>query len=480
MATQSLPRARELPWLGQMPNIADDPLKTLLNLALTYGPIVRFTLLGRPIVLVSDPEYVREILVTKADRFPKAERDLAIMGPLLGYGLLTTNGAQQRTYRKLAQPAFHAKRITTYADTMVEFTQTMTQGWRDGATLDIGAEMLRTTMYIVAKTLFNADQASMAGVAEQIGTAIHQIQEISDYDFLWYGIIPQWLPTRLNRLRKPARSLLNTMIDGMIAERRTQAVNGVIEDKGDLLSILMLAEDEQGRRLNDTEVREESINLFVAGHETTSNALTWTWYLLAQHPAVEAKLHAELDSVLAGRMPTLRDLGALPYTQQVLKEAMRLYPPAWTLNAREPAEDVTLDSGYTIPKGTQVFITPYVLHRLPRYFAEPDQFRPERFTPQFEESLPRYAYMPFGGGPRVCIGNAFAMMEAQLVLATVAQQYSLQLAPGAKVEPQPLITLTAKNGIPMQLTARHKTGLQPSSTPEPLSPPRLTPGLATA
>lgn len=479
MTTKAIPQARELPWIGQVPALSADPLKTLRNLAQSYGPLVRFTLFGTPILLVSDPDYVREILVTKADLFPKADRDLAIMGPLLGYGLLTTNGAQHRTYRKLAQPAFHAKRITGYAETMVKFTQEMTRGWQDGATLDISAEMLRATMYIVAKTLFNADRTTMAGVADQIGGAIHQIQEISDYDFTWYDFMPQWLPTRINRMRKPARALLDQVIDGMIAERRAQAVNGVIEDKGDLLSMLMLAEDEQGRRLNDTEVRDEAINLFVAGHETTSNALTWTWYLLSQHPDAAAKLHAELDSVLQGRTPTLRDLGALPYTQQVIKEAMRLYPPAWTLNSRQAAADVVLD-GYPIPKGARVFISPYVMHHLPQYFTDPDAFRPERFTPAFEESLPRYAYMPFGGGPRICIGNSFAMMEAQLVLATVAQQYALQLAPDAKIATRPMITLTPKHGMPMQVVERHKPSSQTVPTPQPAAQPHLTPGLMPA
>lgn len=479
MTAKTIPQARELPWLGQVPALAGDPLKTLRNLAQTYGPLVRFTLFGTPILLIADPEYVREILVTKADLFPKADRDLAIMGPLLGYGLLTTNGAQHRTYRKLAQPAFHTKRITGYAETMVDFAQEMMRGWHNGATLDISTEMLRTTMYIVAQTLFNTDRTTMTGAADQIGTAIHHIQEISDYDFTWYDFMPQWLPTRINRMRKPARALLDGLIDGMIAERRAHAVNGVVEDKGDLLSMLMLAEDEQGRRLNDTEVRDEAINLFVAGHETTSNALTWTWYLLAQNPDAAAKLHTELDSVLAGRKPTLRDLGALPYTQQVLKEAMRLYPPAWTLNSRQAAADVVID-GYTIPKGRRLFIAPYVMHHLPQYFADPDAFRPERFTPAFEESLPRYAYMPFGGGPRVCIGNAFAMMEAQLVLATVAQEYALQLAPDAKVATRPMITLTPKYGMRMQVVERHKPLSQSTPAAQPSAQPSLTPGFAPA
>ncbi|MBX3011073.1 MAG: cytochrome P450 [Caldilineaceae bacterium] len=475
MQTKLIPQVREFPWIGQLGGIARDPLQLLLNLALTYGPIVRFTVLGKPIILISDPDYIREVLITKADLFPKADRDLAIMGPLFGYGLLTTNGAQHRTYRKLAQPAFHAKRIAGYADTVVNFTQAMTATWREGETRDISAEMLRTTMYIVAKTLFDTEPAHMADRADQIGDAIHQLQKITDYDFTWYGLIPQWIPNRANRQRQPARQALNALIDEMVATRRAQAVDGVVADRGDLLSMLMLSEDENGQRLNDTEVRDEAINLFAAGHETTSNALTWIWYLLSQYPAVEAKLHAELDQVLGNRLPTLRDLATLPYTQQVVKEGMRLYPPAWVLNSRQAATAVTLD-GYVIPKDARLFISPYVMHHLPQYFADPAEFRPERFTPAFEESLPRYAYMPFGGGPRVCIGNAFAMMEAQLVLATVAQQYSLQLAPHANVATEPLITLTAKYGMPMHLVARHKPAPLPSL---PIAQP-LTPDLVPA
>ncbi|MEZ4866578.1 MAG: cytochrome P450 [Caldilineaceae bacterium] len=466
MTTKPIPQPREMPWVGQAMKLAQDPLHLLLDLALTYGPIVRFTLFGKPVILLSDPTYIREVLVTKADLFLKAPRDLAIMGPLLGYGLLTTNGNQHRIYRKLAQPAFHHKRIANYADTMVMMADATLSAWRDGETRDISAEMLRTTMYIVAKTLFNTDRDQMTGAAQEIGAAIHQIQEIVDYDFTWYDLLPQWLPTRLNRRRQPARRQLDQLIEGMIADRRAQAGDGVVTDQGDLLSMLLLAEDEEGRRLSDAEVRDEAINLFVAGHETTSNALTWTWYLLAQHPAVAAKLHAELDTVLAGRTPTLADLGTLPYTQQVIQEAMRLYPPAWALNSRQATTNVELD-GYLIPAGTPIFISPYVMHRLPQYFAEPAQFRPERFAPEWETQLPRYVYMPFGGGPRVCIGNAFAMMEAQLVLATVAQHYALDLAPNARVVPQPLITLTTKYGLPMQLHERQQQTEE--STPASLS-----------
>lgn len=475
MTQKTIPQAQAIPWLGHMPQMARDPLQMLHDLALQHGPIVRFTLLGTPYLLISNPAYIREVLVTQAEYFPKADRDLAIMGPLLGYGLLTTNGAQHRTYRKLAQPAFHAKRIVTYADAMTHYANATTNRWHDGATYDMSAEMLRTTMYIVAKTLFNTDATAMGAEADAIGAAIHQIQEIVDYDFTWLDVVPQWVPTQANRMRKGARQQLDGLIEGLIAARRAGAVNGEVQDQGDLLSMLLLAEDEAGRRLTDAEVRDEAINLFVAGHETTSNALTWTSYLLAEHPAVMAKLQAELDQVLAGRTPTLHDLGQLPYTAQVIKEAMRLYPPAWVLNTRQANADVTID-GYPIAAGTKVFVAPYVMHRLPQYFDAPDQFRPERFTPEFEEQLPRFAYMPFGGGPRICIGNSFALMEAQLVLATIAQRYAFHLAPEAKVATQPLITLMPKHGMLLRVEERRrqpKVGVVDTPVSAPVMPREL-------
>jgi cytochrome P450 len=231
------------------------------------------------------------------------------------------------------------------------------------------------------------------------------------------------------------------------------AQNGQVEDTGDLLSMLLLARYEDGSAMNDEQVRDEAVTLFAAGHETTSNALTWTWYYLAQNPEVEARLWAELDEVLAGRAPTVDDLGRLAYSQMVIKESMRLRPPAWILNGRQAMEEVTIGP-YTIPAGSTVFIAPYVMHRQAGYFPDPETFDPERFRPEKEKQMPRYAYIPFGGGPRICIGNAFAMMEAQLILATVAQRYRLSLVGEGAVELQPQITLSPKGGLEMQIAAR--------------------------
>ena len=314
-------------------------------------------------------------------------------------------------------------------------------------------DLREITLYIVAKTLFDADRSDMAATVTDVGAAIDDVQTISDADFDAILALPHWLPTAHNRRRKQAAATLDRVIGDVIARRQAQAVDGVIPDKGDLLSMLMLARDEEGRPMDRRQLRDELVTIFVAGHETTTNALTWTFYLLAQHPESAAKLHAEVDGVLGGRLPALADLPNLPYTLQVIKEAMRLYPPAWVLNAREPRTETSIGD-YTIPAGTQVFVSQWVMHRLARYFPDPERFLPERWTPEFEESLPRYAYMPFGGGPRVCIGNSFAMMEAQLVLATLAQRFELTLADDQRIEPDALITLAPKNGMRMRVGLR--------------------------
>jgi cytochrome P450 len=394
-------------------------------------------------------------LVTKADSFPKAERDITILSKFLGNGLLTSEGDFHKKQRKLAQPVFHRQRIQSYAETMVAYTNQVVGNWRDGESHQICDEMMSLTMFIVAKTLFDADMDDMAGEVETIGQAIEDLQAISNAEYRTFIILPEWVPTRNNRLRKKGRAVMYGIIDRLIAERRATAVNGRIADTGDLLSMLLLAQDEDGRTMSDNQVRDELVTLFAAGHETTSNALAWSWYLLSQHPDVEARLHQEVDEVLNGRLPTLQDLPQLPYTEMVLKEAMRLYPPAWTLNTRQAVEDTAVGD-YLIPKDRLIFVSPYVMHRRPEFFPDPERFDPERFTPENEKELPRYAYVPFGAGPRVCIGNSFAMMEAHLILATIAQRFRLALDPNQEIELNPLITLSPKYGLKMRVIKREK------------------------
>ena len=440
---------------GSAFDFAGNPPHFLNRLADEYGDIVRFYFFGRSLYMVNNPDYIREVLVTKADSFPKAERDITILSKFLGNGLLTSEGDFHKKQRKLAQPVFHRQRIQSYAETMVAYTNQVVGNWRDGESRQICDEMMSLTMFIVAKTLFDADMDDMAGEVETIGQAIEDLQAISNAEYRTFIILPEWVPTRNNRLRKKGRAVMYGIIDRLIAERRATAVNGRIADTGDLLSMLLLAQDEDGRTMTDNQVRDELVTLFAAGHETTSNALAWSWYLLSQHPDVEARLHREVDEVLNGRLPTLQDLPQLPYTEMVLKESMRLYPPAWTLNTRQAVEDTAVGD-YLIPKDRLIFVSPYVMHRRPEFFPDPERFDPERFTPGNEKELPRYAYVPFGAGPRVCIGNSFAMMEAHLILATIAQRFRLELDPAQEIELNPLITLSPKYGLKMRVIKREK------------------------
>ncbi len=450
---KSIPGPKEFPLLGAFGALSDNPLESLPALVEAHGDIVRFSFVGRQFVLIASPEYIHEVLVEKAAEFPKSRRDVEILRPFLGNGLLTNDGASHRRQRKLMQPAFHARRIHAYADTMVRYADEVSATWQDGEVRNLFDDLREITLYIVAKTLFDADRSAMAATVSDVGAAIHDVQTISDADFDAIFALPHWVPTAHNRRRKQAAATLDRVIGDVIARRQAQAVDGVIPDKGDLLSMLMLARDEEGKPMDRRQLRDELVTIFVAGHETTTNALTWTFYLLAQHPESTAKLHAEVDAALGGRLPTLADLPNLPYTLQVIKEAMRLYPPAWVLNAREPRTETSIGD-YTIPAGTQVFVSQWVMHRLARYFPDPERFLPERWTPEFEESLPRYAYMPFGAGPRICIGNSFAMMEAQLVLATLAQRFELTLVADQVIEPHALITLAPKYGMRMQVRLR--------------------------
>lgn len=436
--------------LGSIRPFSQNPPGYLRQLAREYGDLVFVRLGPYKGYVVAQPDYVREVLVSQAAKFHKARLDKQILSKFLGQGLLTSDGDFHRHQRALAQPAFHARRIEAYGQVMVAYAQRLLDQWHDGQQLEIDQEMMQLTMFIVAKTLFDAD---VTAEAERAGQAIEALQAAGNLEFKRSLSIPLWLPTPNNRRFRRASATLDDIISGIIAERRAAAVDGVVADTGDLLSMLLLAQDEDGRHMPDRQVIDEAVTLFAAGHETTSNALTWTWYLLAQHPEIEAKFQAELAEVLGGRAPTVADLERLTYTHMILKEALRLYPPVWILNGRTPQEDVSL-GGYTIPAGSIVFISPYLMHRLPQYFPEPDRFDPERFRPEREKELPRYAYIPFGGGPRVCIGNAFALMEARLILATIGQRYRLTLAQAEPAELLPQITLSPAGGLRMNLVAQ--------------------------
>ncbi len=448
------PGPKGLPFFGVARHlIAGAPVYTS-HLADTYGPFARFGAFGNTFYLISDPELVREALVTQAANFPKDDRDVKILDRVIGHGLVSSNGEEHKRQRRLTQPAFHTRRIDAYAGVMVDYTEAMLDEWGDGATMDVNETMRELTMYIVARSLFGADRVAMRDTAERIGQAIHVIQAIADKEFQSPFLLPDWLPTPTNRRRQEATGVLYETIDRLIAERRATAVDGQIQDTGDLLSMLLLSRDESGDRMSDQEVRDQLVTLFVAGHETTSNALTWAWYLLSQHPEVEERLHEEVDAVLGERPPALSDLPRLPYTMQVIKEAMRLYPPAWVINVRRAAADTTL-GGYQLRRGELLWISPYVMHRRPAYFPDPERFDPDRWTPERERALPKFAYMPFGGGPRICIGNGFALMEAHLIVAAVARRYRLRLAPSQAIALNAQITLSNHGGMHMIAESRH-------------------------
>jgi cytochrome P450 len=364
---------------------------------------------------------------------------------LFGNGLLTSEGDFWLRQRRLAQPAFHRTRIASYGDTMVRYTEQMLEHWSHGQEVDAHQEMMQLTLNIVGKTLFDAE---VAGDAREIGKTITMLLDFSS-DFRRLIFTPKWLPTPRNIQTTLAIRRLNKIVFRMIAQRRASG-----RDAGDLLSMLLAARDDDGSQMDDRQLRDETLTLFLAGYETTANLLAWTWWLLATHPEVELKLHVELDRLLAGRPPAMDDLPRLRYAEHVLTESLRLYPPAWGM-ARLAIEDHEI-AGYPVPAGTGVAIAQWVVQRDPRWYEAPDEFRPERWKGDLQKRLPRFAYFPFGGGPRQCIGNMFALMEATLVLATVAQHFRLRMMPGQEVVPLASITLRPKNGVAMRLESRRR------------------------
>lgn len=455
MNTKEIPGPKNQLIVGNLPKFASDPPNFLLKTAETHGSIATFNLLNQRIILLSEPDYIREVLIKQRNNFPKTPLDRSILGKFLGNGLVTSDGDFHKRQRKLVQPAFHMKRIRGYADNITALTDRMLSSWQAGETRQMDEEMMELTMLIVSKSLFDADVDALHQDTEAIGAAMHDLQRVSNADYRRGFQIPDWIPTEGNRARNKGIKVLNETLERIITQRRLAREDGSFVDNGDLLSMLLLAQDEDGEYMTDKQVRDEAVTLFAAGHETTSNALTWTWYLLAQHPEIEARLHEEVDRVLGDRLPTLEDLRNLPYTEMIIKEGMRLYPPAWILNGRLALNDTEID-GYPIPADSIIFISPWVMHRLDHYFPNPEQFDPERFTPDKEAELPRYVYLPFGAGPRVCIGNAFAMMEAHLVLAMMAQRFRFELAPKQQIEPNALITMSPKNGLQMNVVARER------------------------
>jgi cytochrome P450 len=421
-----------------------DILGFLGYLAREYGDFVQFDFGPFRMYFVNHPDLLHQILVEEATKYYKTRLTKALLRPSLGEGLLINDGEPWKRQRRLIQPAFHAARIVAYADTMVAYTERAMAEWQTGQTRWIDHDMMTLTLDIVIKTLFGEQLTPQE--REAVGQAVDIGQKQVGDGFKTLFRVPAWVPTPARRRAEWATGVINDIIARFIAHYRQTR-----QDRGDLLAMMLAAVDEDGG-MSDAQARDEAFTLIVAGHETTANTLTWAWYLLSQHPQAEAALHAELDRVLGGRKPTFADLPALTFTEAIVKETLRLYPAAYII-AREPQEDVCVGR-YAVPHGRPILIAPYVTHRDPRWFDEPNTFKPERWLDDLEKRLPKLAYLPFGGGPRICIGNAFAMMEARLILATVAQRLRLKLAPGRRVEVDPLVTLRPKHGMPMVVQAR--------------------------
>ena len=422
-----------------------DPLGFLTRLAREYGDVARFRMGPVELHLVNRPEWIRDVLVTHASSFHKG-RGLERAKRLLGEGLLTSEDPVHLRQRRMMQPAFHAQRIAGYGNAMAALADRLAARWTAGETRDVAAEMARLTLAIVGRTLFDADVESEA---DEIGEALTTALSLFGRTFtLPYFELLDRLPLPMNRRFEKAKARIDATIARLIEERR-RAPGGT-----DLLSLLVGASDVEGDGggMTDAQVRDEAITIFLAGHETTANALAWTWYLLSQNPEAEARLHAEVDAALGGRAPSAADLPGLRWTEMVFAESMRLYPPAWIIGRR--AMEPYAIGGYSVPKGSIVVACQWVTHRDPRLFRDPERFDPERFLPAAKEARPRFAYFPFGGGPRVCIGEGFAWMEGVLVLAAIARRWRLRLVPGQSIVPAPSITLRPRDGIRMTFERR--------------------------
>ena len=411
-----------------------DPIAFLTNLARDYGDVVHFTFGPQHLYFFNHPDAIREILVVQQRSFHKG-RALQRTKPILGEGLLTSEGDHHKRQRRLAQPAFHRDRIARYALVMLDRARRTRDRWRDGETIDVHHEMMRLTLSIVAKALFDAEVDSEA---DEIGGALTDLMNMFPLLLNPFAELLRRLP--LPQTRRFDRSIkrLDQTIYSIINERRASG-----EDRGDLLSMLLLAQDEEGDGggMTDAQVRDETMTLFLAGHETTASALAWTWYLLAQHPEVEQEMRAEIASAPL-------EYPRLPFTEMVFAESMRLYPPAYIMG-RLAIQDVTIN-GTLVPKGSIAIVSQAVTHHDPRWWSDPERFDPMRFAAGAETTRPKFAYFPFGAGPRVCIGEGFAWMEGVLLLATIAQKWRMTLV-SRDVERQPLITLRPKGGIIVKL-----------------------------
>ncbi|HTM03791.1 MAG TPA: cytochrome P450 [Vicinamibacterales bacterium] len=446
MATRSSNRLPPGP--GRLPGLAGlsfirDRITTTQSLTAKYGDVVAFYIGPQRVAILNHPDFVRDVLVTRSRSFHKG-LGLQRAKLLLGEGLLTSEDADHQRQRRLLQPAFHRERIAAYGATMAAYAERQATAWRDGETRNLAREMSRLTLAIAGKTLFDAD---VEGETEVIGAALGDVLANFNITLLPFGDKLVNLPIPHAVRFRRARSRLDGIVYRLIAQRRATGTAG-----SDVLSTLVAARDQDdGVGLSDVEVRDQVLTLLLAGHETTANALTWSWYLLSQHPEAADRLVAEVHSVCGDRRPGAEHVSQLAFTRAVIAEAMRLYPPAYLVGRRAMEDYDVPGTDYVLPSGTVVVVSQYLLHRDPRFWDAPDAFRPERWL---GDAAPRYAYFPFGAGPRICIGEQFAWMEGVLVLATIARRWRMSLDPRQRIALGPIITLRPKYGMAMQLSAR--------------------------
>jgi cytochrome P450 len=422
-----------------------NPLKFLTNLTHDYGDLALFRLGPYRACLVNHPDLIRDVLVTHRLSFPKLARYCRTIQSFSGNNVFVSEGEHWLRQRRLVQPAFQTRLFDGYAEATVKHVQRMLQGWSDGAEFDLVPAMARLSLVCIGQALFNVD---LSDQVELYGRALQIHSETLRDEFHAPFVLPDWLPTEAKRRKRWAAQCLRDLILRMIRERR--ATGG---DREDVLSILLSAVDEsrEDGRMSEQQAIDEATILFVAGQDDITAALSWCWCLMAQRPEVEARFRAELNTVLGGRLPVYADVARLPFTEMIIKETLRLYPPTWTLVPRCATAEVEL-GGYRIPRGTLVFISPYATHHDPRFFPEPERFDPDRFSPNRQQSIAQFAYIPFGGGPRICIGNHFSFTLLTMALAVIGQRFRITLRVDlTKIVPDPSLALRPRRGVTVQL-----------------------------
>ncbi len=445
---KAIPRLRATP-LSSTLAFQRDPLGFLSTLVRQYGDIVQFRLLHLPVVVINHPDFIRQVLQENYNNYDKDVFVFRLLRPIMGSGLVTNVGGEGwLRQRRLMQPAFHRQRVANLGKLMTDLTLERLQCWEspatEGQSINVAEEMMHLTLQIVSRSLLSVDISDQSDV---FGNAFAETNRVLS-GFARFPFPPLNFPTPSHLRLWGAIRRMDKIASSIIQHRRQTN-----EDLGDLLSLLVAAIDEEtGEGMSDQQLRDEVMTILLAGHETSASTLAWVWSLLSLHPDVEHRLHSELDSVLAGRVPTTDDLSLLPYARMVVEETVRLYPPTWQLMRRACKEDVI--GGYRIPAGTTLFWSQYLLHRHPAFWSDPERFDPDRFLDEHVAERDRFAYAPFGGGPRMCIGSSFAMTEILLILAIIAQKYRLVLDPQQHVEPIARLALRPKNGVFVRLVRR--------------------------